>query len=456
MLGTAHADGVPGVTECPIAPGDTKTYEFQATQYGSTWYHSHWSLQYAEGAFGGMIINGPTTADYDEDLGTMLLTDWSHTTAFDLWPTVRFGGPPSMENGLINGTNTFACSADDVRCLGGTSKWSGVFEAGKKYKLRLVNAGTDSHFQFSIDGHNLTVVANDFVPLVPYTTEAVGISIGQRYDVIVEANATPGDYWLRAQWNSNCAQNQNPDGITGIIRYDNTSTADPTTVSTVTKALTCGDEAFSDLVPWLPLDVGAWNEVALQSVGTTIGPEWFQWTLNGSSLELDWENPTILQIINNVTEFPLDYNVIAVDRTPGATEAEFVVLIIQDDTGFGVWHPIHLHGHDFWVIAAEVGMFDGNTSSFNLVNPPRRDVATLPGNGYLAIAFELDNPGAWIVHCHIAWHASQGLALEFVEDQSLYTIPDAFIATTQQECAAWNAHMNTSLYLNNPQDDSGI
>ena len=63
-------------------------------------------------------------------------------------------------------------------------------------------------------------------------------------------------------------------------------------------------------------------------------------------------------------------------------------------------------------------MFDGTTSSFNTANPPRRDVATLPGNGYLAIAFRLDNPGAWLVHCHIAWHASQGLSLEFVESQS--------------------------------------
>lgn len=405
---------------------------------------------------GPMIINGPTTADYDEDLGVMMLNDWSHTSAFDLWPSVRFGGPPSMENGLINGTNTFECSADDVRCVGGTQKWTGVFEAGKKYKLRLVNSGTDSHFQFSIDGHNLTVVANDFVPIVPYTTEAIGIAIGQRYDVIIEANAAPGDYWLRAKWNSACAQNQNPDGITGIIRYDAASTADPTTVSTVTKAESCGDESPADLVPWLSLDVGAWNEVALQSVQTAIGPEWFQWTLNGSSLELDWEDPTIEKIIAGETSFPLDYNVVSVDRTPGATAAEWVVLIIQDDTGFGITHPIHLHGHDFWVLAQEVSMFNGDTSTFNLVNPPRRDVASLPGNGYIAMAFELDNPGAWIVHCHIAWHASQGLALEFVEDQALYTISDAVQQQTTEQCDAWTNYMNTTTYLDHPQDDSGI
>lgn len=60
-------------------------------------------------------------------------------------------------------------------------------------------------------------------------------------------------------------------------------------------------------------------------------------------------------------------------------------------------HPIHLHGHDFWVLAQDTGMYHSGTTALNTVNPPRRDVATLPGNGYLAIAFQLDNPGAWYV-----------------------------------------------------------
>ena len=44
-------------------------------------------------------------------------------------------------------------------------------------------------FQFSIDGHNFTVIANDLVPLVPYQTDSIVIGEGQRYDIIVEANA---------------------------------------------------------------------------------------------------------------------------------------------------------------------------------------------------------------------------------------------------------------------------
>ena len=112
--------GVPGVTQCPIAPSNTMTYRFKATQHGTTWYHSHFTLQYANGLLGPLIINGPATADYDEDLGSIFLSDWSHTDVFELWRNIaKKGAPPALDNGLINGTNVFDCSAStDKACLG--------------------------------------------------------------------------------------------------------------------------------------------------------------------------------------------------------------------------------------------------------------------------------------------------------------------------------------------------
>jgi FtsP/CotA-like multicopper oxidase with cupredoxin domain len=116
-------------------------------------------------------------------------------------------------------------------------------------------------------------------------------------------------------------------------------------------------------------------------------------------------------------------------------------------------HPIHLHGHDFWVIGQDASLFDINTVTFNFANPPRRDVAILPANGYLAIAFKLDNPGTWLMHCHIAWHASEGLALQFVENES-QVAPLITAATESEEgCAAWDAYVPVESY---PPDDSGI
>lgn len=65
---------------------------------------------------------------------------------------------------------------------------------------------------------------------------------------------------------------------------------------------------------------------------------------------------------------------------------------------------------DIVVLAQKNSTFDPVNSykDFNFVNPPRRDVVLLPAGGYIAIAFKPDNPGVWLLHCHIAWHASAG------------------------------------------------
>ena len=69
-----------------------------------------------------------------------------------------------------------------------------------------------------------------------------------------------------------------------------------------------------------------------------------------------------------------------------------------------------MHGHDFVVLAQSNNTYNESVDPqhFNFHNPPRRDVALLPSAGYLALAFRPDNPGIWLVHCHIAWHASSG------------------------------------------------
>jgi FtsP/CotA-like multicopper oxidase with cupredoxin domain len=135
-------------------------------------YHSHFALQAWEGVYGGVIINGPATANYDVDLGTMSLSDWDHLTADSLYSAAQTTGPPALANGLINGTNVY----DTVGSRHTTS-----FEAGTSYRLRLVNVAIDSHFKFSIDNHTMTVIAADLVPIQPFTTEILNIGIGKSH-----------------------------------------------------------------------------------------------------------------------------------------------------------------------------------------------------------------------------------------------------------------------------------
>ena len=98
-------DGVNAVTQCPIAPGQEFTYKFKAMQYGSSWYHSHYSLQYADGLVGPMTIYGPSSKDYDNAEAPILMTDWNHRSAFEDWSySIQPGhSRPNMTNILLNG-----------------------------------------------------------------------------------------------------------------------------------------------------------------------------------------------------------------------------------------------------------------------------------------------------------------------------------------------------------------
>jgi len=74
-------------------------------------------------------------------------------------------------------------------------------------------------------------------------------------------------------------------------------------------------------------------------------------------------------------------------------------------------HPMHLHGYKFWVLqeaAPDAGDYNAANADLNLVNPLYRDVATVNANSFLVIQFVADNPGLWMLHCHIDWHMNVG------------------------------------------------
>lgn len=174
--------------------------------------------------------------------------------------------------------------------------------------------------------------------------------------------------------------------------YSSTNTTEPDS-SAYSYTDSCDDESLTDLVPYVSLDVsteGTEDDFAV-SVGRSDNV--FKWFMAGTTFVANWETPTLLQIYDSST-FTTSNHVIELD-----TADEWVYFIIE--TTNSVPHPIHLHGHDFYILAQDVGTYDSDTVTLNLTNPPRRDVAMLPGSGYLVIAFQTDNPGAWLLHCHI-------------------------------------------------------
>ena len=109
-------------------------------------------------------------------------------------------------------------------------------------------------------------------------------------------------------------------------------------------------------------------------------------------------------------------------------------------------HPIHLHGHDFFILAQGSGLFDANSTPLNRLNPTRRDVAGLPGNGFLALAFQSDNPGLWLMHCHVAWHSYRGLAMQFSERENEISGTVKHPRKLEQTCRDWDRYVRVETY----------
>ncbi|KAK8116708.1 laccase-1 [Apiospora kogelbergensis] len=446
---TNDNDGVASITQCPSPPGTTFTYKWRATQYGSTWYHSHFALQAWQGVFGGIVINGPATANYDTDLGLLFLNDWSHRTVDEMWDEAQSGGPPELENALLNGTNTFNNSGVETG-----SRYTVALEEGKSHRLRLVNGALDTHFKFSIDNHTLQVISMDLVPIEPFTTDVLSLGIGQRYDVIVTANqqAVASSFWMRATPQSACSDIADPENIKGIVTYGagNPDGAEPTTVAHTFED-SCADMPAASLVPHVRHQVGSksWSSENTVSVGTN-DDQMFRWFINSTTMIVHWGNPTVLQVHENVNTFANSNAVVHLATADDPSADDWVYVVVQ--TELALAHPIHLHGHDFYVLSQAEGLYEQGVTPLNLDNPVRRDTAMLPQAGHLVLAFKTDNPGAWLMHCHIGWHTSEGFALQFVERQA--EIPGILDTKRLEDtCAAWNAHEDAAAVK---QDDSGI
>jgi FtsP/CotA-like multicopper oxidase with cupredoxin domain len=180
----------------------------------------------------------------------------------------------------------------------------------------------------------------------------------------------------------------------------------------------------------------------------------FRWRIDGSPHIVNWNDPTLETILAGSQDFGPNSNVKAAMQTKDA----WYLWWVQSTAAIKLPHPLHLHGHDFYIVGSGTGTWDGSTTGLNFNNPTRRDTATLPPGGYLLMAFPADNPGMWIMHCHIAWHASQGLSLQFGERYS--DLQAGILGDTgvlKQGCDEWDGYW----YDGNPnkpynQTDSGI
>ncbi|PFH53178.1 multicopper oxidase [Amanita thiersii Skay4041] len=395
-------DGPSFVNQCPIAPNSTFLYDFDtAGQTGNYWYHSHLSTQYCDGLRGIFVVYDPNDPlghlyDVDDPSTVITLADWYH----DLAPHAQKvffqqGVVPIPDSGLINGRGRF---------IGGPQVPFAVVsvEKGKRYRFRLFAISCRPFFTFSVDNHTFDVIELDGVEHNPFPAQNVDIYAAQRVSIVLNANQTVDNYWIRAPPTGGApAPNGNPNFdpklTLAILRYKGAAIREPTTVNVPgVKAL---DQFLSPIPSEGPGQLGD-------------GPADIPITLN-----IAQPNPPFFDI-NNISylspTLPVLLQLLSGAKKPADLLPSEHVFIIEPNKIIEVsipgtgQHPFHLHGHNFDVIRSS------NQVELNFVNPPRRDVVAIAG-GNTTFRFFSNNAGAWFLHCHIDWHLEAGLAIVFGE-----------------------------------------
>ncbi|KAI0297792.1 laccase [Multifurca ochricompacta] len=377
---TNYADGSAFVTQCPIV----RRRDFFINS-GTYWYHSHFNAQYCDGLRGPLVIYDPNDPqaslyDVDDESTVITLADWYHFVS-KLAPLA-----PVFDSTLINGLGRYA---------GGPSVPLAVVNvlSGMRYRLRLVSISCDPNFTFSIDGHQLIIIEVDGNNVQSLVVDSLQIFAAQRYSVVLTADQAVDNYWIRALPN---LSDKGYAGFTNvaILRYLGALIQDPLSDPNVNIPTSLLPLVETNLHPLEPTPVFLINDVSYESPHV----------------------PVLLQILSgakrlNLAPFPSIYEL----------EPNKSVEITLPAGVDGGPHPIHLHGHAFHVVRGA-----GN-STYNYVDPVIRDVVSMGKTGdNLTIRFFTDNPGPWILNCHVNWHSTKGFAVVFVED--LPEVPSVDVA----------------------------
>ena len=209
-------DGVPGVSFPGIKPHSTFVYEFPIKHSGTYWYHSHSGLQEQLGHYGPLIFDPaePDPVAYDRE-HVIVLSDWTFLHPHALFTRLKqesgfFNRQRMTLLGRLNGRDNAMSQADrdmfakmrmdptdiaDVTAAAYTylinghspdENWTGLFRAGERVRLRIINAATQTIFNLRIPGLPMTVVAADGVNVRPVETDELQIGNAETYDLIVQ------------------------------------------------------------------------------------------------------------------------------------------------------------------------------------------------------------------------------------------------------------------------------
>ena len=473
LYSTPHLDGVPGLTQCGIPAGGSMTYSFCAAPSGTFWYHGHIDGQYIEGLYGPLIIasanhSSLTSASlYQHDWVWQAADFYNQNVVSTLLPwflsPASEGREPQPDSLVVNGA---------------FSRVSHLYaQSNETALLRLINSASLCMLAFAIDGVALTVVEVEGTEVQPYTVSSIMLNVAQRTvvsvsfaDLRARYPLIPAIYYrvtlvcdadfeepFAPPYESNFTQFTNWTGIIHLDSPGSTSSPPYGTDNNDGPTLPVGTPAPLEMNL---LDARPINYDAVRS-GVAVGS--IPSATQSLALEIIFQDDVWgvnRGYINNVTYdmthlLALDPNSAAmtdsmmptlydayISPAPSSTSTVIVgdgagsyaipygavldVTLINKDTGE---HPFHLHGQPFWLLAtSDYPEAESLYAGAWLM----RDTVSIPAEGWAKLRFIADNPGVWMLHCHMDWHMEAGLSvvfdvgLERVNPGFIYMAPQAY------------------------------
>ncbi len=340
-------DGVPHLTQKPVPPGGEFLYEFDLPDAGTFWYHPHASSadQLGRGLYGALIVEERLPPAVDRDV-VWVLSDLRLDREAQVAPD--FNAPFDASHAGRLGNTVL---------VNGRVPESFALEAGERVRLRLINAANARIFRLNFADHTPQVVALDGNPVAPHiASPGLVLGPGMRADLLLEASGEPGRRTL-------VSDDFFPKRSYRLLELAYAGARGPARMLPAPQ-LPPNPLAAPDLARAvrLPLVLGGGAMRPRQPQGL--------WSINAQSAHGHAHEPM----------FRL--------RRGGS-----YVFEVRNDTAWH--HPFHLHGVAFRALGEP--------------HQPWRDTALVAPGASAEFAFVADNPGDWMIHCHILEHQEAGM-----------------------------------------------
>ncbi|WP_331374760.1 multicopper oxidase family protein [Sinorhizobium chiapasense] len=377
-------DGVPGLTQPPIRPGESFVYEFTPPDAGTFWYHPHANSleQLGRGLAGALIVEEREPPAVDRDL-LWVVSDWRLTDGARI--AAGFGnGMEAAMSGRVGNTVT----------LNGRVSEAEPFRAGERVRLRLVNTSLARIMALRFEGHRPVIVAIDGQPSDPHEPEGGRILLGpaMRVDLMLDMRGEPGkrydvidDFYdglsyrlTELAYDEKAPMREHP--LDALLALPRNPLPEPDLASAERHALKLqgGMMSMGGTSDMGGMMGGGMMGGGMMGTGQMGMETRAAWAINGLSMTGDGH----------------------AGMEPALTfkRGRSITLTLSNATAW--WHPMHFHGHSMRVLTR------------NGKPVPHRqwqDTVLMAPKDVVEVAFVADNPGDWMLHCHVTDHQMAGL-----------------------------------------------